>query len=183
MTAPVEAAPPERGANPVLWLVIGLPVLAVLACAVSVTLAVTRGDRELPTSFHWEGNSFDADQAQLAAAARLGISAAVQFDVATQRCIVTVQGAAPRSLRLDLTHPTDSHADRHVSLQGSDGSYRANCAALPDAHWWVQLADEQGGWMLRTRTRGTLRAPLALDSRAPAPALPAPIEAPHATPP
>jgi hypothetical protein len=81
---------------------------------------------------------------------------------------VELHGAAPPALLLTLTHPTQQGADRHVRLLPVGTVYAANCAALPAAHWWVQLADEQGQWLLRARVQGALQSPAALDSAAPA---------------
>jgi len=153
--------------NPVLWLVIALPALAVVASFWSLALALSRGDRELPASYHWEGGGLEADAAHLGRAAALGLRAELRVDAATQRCSVTLQGAAPAALRLDLTHPTTQGSDRHVLLQESGGSYSAACASLPGAHWWIQLSDARGSWLLRARTSGALQAPLTLKAGSP----------------
>ena len=155
------------GWNPVLWLVIALPALAVVASFWSLALALSRGDCELPASYHWEGGGLAADDARLGRAAALGLRAELRVDAATQRCSVSLLGAAPAALRLDLTHPTTQGSDRHVLLQGSGGHYGAACAALPGAHWWVQLSDASGSWLLRARTSGALQTPLTLKAGSP----------------
>jgi uncharacterized protein len=166
--ANTNATEPRR-ANPVLWLVIGLPLLAVAASFVSLALAVTRGDKELPATYHWEGTGLASDDARGAEAARLGISASLQVDPVGERCTLQLAGAQPAALRLDLAHPTDPSADRHVPLQrNSDGHYEAPCAALAPAHWWVQVSDAEGRWLLRGRTRGALATAFALSSKGPA---------------
>jgi hypothetical protein len=157
-----DATPPQGGANPVLWLVIALPLLSVVAGLTSWGLAATHGDRELPPDFHVEGGSFVADEARLAAAARLGVSAELRVDGVAQRCVVTLHGAAPAMLSLELTHPITQAADRHVVLRGGGGTYGAPCAPLAAAHWWLQLSDPAGGWMLRGRVHGTLQEPFPL---------------------
>lgn len=154
MNSPATQSPEWR-ANPVLWLVIALPALAVIASFGSLALALTRGDRELPTSYHWEGGALDRDDARRAAAAALGLRASLRIDTATKRCLVHLRGAAPATLQLDLTHPTDPAADRHVLLQGAAGEYSGACEGVAAAHWWLQLADPQGGWLLRGRASST----------------------------
>jgi uncharacterized protein len=164
--------PAMRGANPVLWLVIALPALAVVASFTSYYLAVTRGDKELPASYHWEGSALAGDDARLLEAARLGVNAALRIDPVGERCTLELSGAAPASLRLDLAHPSDPAGDRHVALQrASDGSnrYEAPCAALAPTHWWVQVGDAGGNWLLRGRAHGSLATPFALSSTGPAP--------------
>jgi hypothetical protein len=163
--SPGDSTPARGSANPVLWLVIILPLLSVVAGLTSLRLAVSRGDRELPANFHWEGGTFDADQDRLAMAATMGLSAEVRLDGPARRCVVTLHGTSPSALRLDLTHPTSQFADRHVRLTGNGGTYGAPCAPLGAAHWWVQLADEQGSWMLRGRVHGALAETLALSAQ------------------
>jgi hypothetical protein len=163
---PVQA----RRANPVLWMVVALPLLAVAASFVSLALAVTRGDKELPSTYHWEGDGLAGDEARIAAAAKLGLRATVQVDSAGERCSVQVPGVGSELLHLDLAHPTEPSADRHVTLRrSSDGSrYEARCAALAPAHWWVQLSDAGGQWLLRGRASGALDAGLVLSPSDPA---------------
>lgn len=149
----------RKPSNPVLVLVITLPLLAVAGSFVSLALAVTRGDSELPKSYHWEGGDFDRDQQREALAARQGIGATVAFDPLAQRCTVTLHGAAPATLRLALTHPTESAADLRLTMQRVDGRYSASCMAPPAAHWWLEIADDQDGWLLRGRLHGDLSEP------------------------
>jgi hypothetical protein len=167
---PTEPEGGQRHANPVLWLVITLPALAVAASFVSYALAVTHGDKELPGAYHWEGTGLAGDEARIATAAKLGVSAIVQVDSAGERCSVQLSGASAEALHLDLAHPTEPSADRHVTLQrNADGSrYEAPCAALAPAHWWVQLSDARGQWLLRGRASGALDAGLDLSPSAPA---------------
>jgi uncharacterized protein len=170
-TATTTHATEPRRANPVLWLVVGLPLLAVVASFVSYALAVTHGDKELPAAYHWEGTGLASDDARGAEAARLRLSASLQVDPVGERCTLQLAGAAPAALRLDLTHPTNPAADRHVPLQRSgDGRYEAPCAALAPAHWWVQVSDADGHWLLRGRTQGALVTAFALSPQGPAPA-------------
>jgi len=155
----------RRPANPVLILVITLPLLAVAGSFVSLALALTRGDSELPKNYHWEGGALDRDVELQARAARLHIAATLGFDALTQQCTLMLRGptgAVPATLRLTLAHPTESSLDRHLLLQPSGDRYRAPCGALPAAHWWLELADEQGGWLLRSRLHGDLHAPVQI---------------------
>ena len=152
----------NRPANPVLWLVIALPLIAVVASLTSLALAVTRGDPELPKDYHWEGAALDHDQQQLTVAASEGITATISFQAATQRCVVALHGAAPAQLRLDLVHPTDPRADRRLTLARTGETYEADCTGLPPAHWWLEVSDDTGHWMLRGRTVGQLQPPVQL---------------------
>ena len=153
----------RKPANPVLWLVIVLPLLAIAGGLASLALAFVGGDRELPRIYHWEGAGLDRDQQREALATQRHISATIEFDYVAQRCTIALRGAAPAALRLTVTHPTDSGADRAVSLERHGPVYSAPCTALPAAHWWLELADDQRQWLLRGRLQGELRRPLILD--------------------
>ncbi len=152
----------RKPANPVLVLVIALPLLAVVGSFVSLALAVTRGDSELPKNYHWEGGALERDAELQARAARLHIVGTLGFDPATGQCTLLLHGAAPAVLRLTLAHPTETSLDRQVLLQPSGDHYAAPCSALPAAHWWLELADEPDGWLLRGRLHGDLREPVQL---------------------
>lgn len=181
MTA-IDAQVPSKGANPVLWLVIALPALAVVAGTTTYYLAATRGDRELPADYHWEGQSFDRDEARIALAGSLGLAAQVQVDAAAGRCEVTLPAPAGDRVALELTHPTDASLDRRLGLvrEGGSARYGAACAPLPAAHWWVQVADAGGTWLLRGRVQGNLAEPATLAP--PAAANPAAANPPAARP-
>ena len=152
----------RKPANPVLALVIALPLLAVVGSFVSLALAVTRGDSELPKNYHWEGGALDRDEELQARAARMHIVGTLGFDPATGQCTLVLRGAAPAALRLTLAHPTESNLDQHLLLQRRGDRYRAPCSAPPAAHWWLELADLQDGWLLRSRLHGDLHEPVRL---------------------
>jgi len=145
----MSAGPMSR--NPVLWLTIVLPLLAVAGSFASMLLAIGGSDAPLPERYHWEGSQLDADEARLDAAARRGIDAAFGFDAAAGECRVVLRGAAPAEMQLTLTHPTLSRLDQHVVLQRAGDAYVGRCAPLGKGQWWLELADANGGWLVRQR--------------------------------
>jgi len=158
-----------------VWLIVTLPALAVVASVASGILAATRGDHELSTNYHWEGDELALDDTHAARAAQLQLAAELRVDAAAGRCEILVHGvpgmsAYPATLRLDLTHATDPSVDRHLLLARSDtpaaplAHYSAPCSTLRAAHWWVQLSDQPATWLLRARTVGTLNEPLSLSA-------------------
>ena len=161
----------RQPANPVLWLVIVLPLLAVAGSIASLTLAFTRGDEELPKIYHWEGAALERDQQQQELARRLGIGATIGFDAAAGRCAVAlhVPAPAPAALLLTLTHPTATAGDRRIRLERQGEGYLAPCPPLPMAHWWLELTDAEGHWLLRGRVLSDLRRPVSLGTGPPEP--------------
>ena len=146
-----QVAPTPGGGNHVLWLVIGLPLLAVAASLTSVLLAFGSADAPLPERYHWEGSQLEADQARLDAAAQRGISAEFSIDASTGECRILLRGAAPASLQLDLAHATRAGIDQHVLLQRVGDAYVGRCAPLARGHWWLEAGDAQSGWLIRQR--------------------------------
>jgi hypothetical protein len=57
------------------------------------------------------------------------------------------------------------------------GRYEAPCSTLAPAHWWVQVSDAQGQWLLRGRAAGTLDVALALSPQG-SPGRPAQAQSP-----
>jgi hypothetical protein len=59
-------------------------------------------------------------------------------------------------------HPADPRIDRRLELARAGATYAVPCAPLPAAHWWLELSDDEGRWLLRGRAQGTLLAPVEL---------------------
>lgn len=154
----------DSAINPTLWLVVGLPALAVVASFASLFLALHAGDTELPARYHWEGANLDADQVRIVRARALGIAAMISYDAPSRQCQVVLQGASPAQLRVELTHATEAASDRHLQLQRRGDLYSTDCAPLPVAHWWVEITDDAGSWTLRGRLRGSLQPAQLLTS-------------------
>lgn len=150
---PVPSTAPGARRNPALWLVIGIPAIAVVASLVSVTLAYRGGDVPLPDRYHWEGSQLGADQARIEAAARRGIGADFAYDAGAGVCRVLLRGATPATLQLDLAHATRSGLDQHVALQRAGDSWVGACAPLAPGNWWLQLTDGHDDWLLRQRIK------------------------------
>lgn len=148
-------APAASGArrNPALWVVIGIPAIAVVAGLATVTLAYRGGDVPLPDRYHWEGSQLGADQARLDAATRRDIDAQFVYDAGAGQCRVVLQGATPPTLQLDLAHATRSGLDQHVALQRAGDAWVGACAPLAPGNWLLQLADGHGEWLLRQRIK------------------------------
>ncbi len=73
-----------------LWLVIGLPLFAILASLHVTFVAFTRGDATLPDEYHWEGMQLDRDFASAQRAAALDVRATLRLLSATGDCQVTL---------------------------------------------------------------------------------------------
>ena len=153
--------------NPVLWIAIGVPLVAVLASFVTLGMALVHPDGELPEQYHWEGFRLDRDFERAARAQQLGISVRLEGLHTTGRCTASLQtrGPLPSSLLLTVTHGTLPELDRRVQLartsasaDGTSAVYEGRCIAAPDGSWRLELTDSENGWSLRQSVRGSLDA-------------------------
>jgi hypothetical protein len=145
--------------NAALYLVIGLPVFAVVASVGTAVVAVTRGDAPLPGQYHWEGDKLDHDFAQSRRAEDLRLNATVDLQPQHGVCHLSLFLDAvtlPPAVDLALIHGANPALDRTIrfSRVSSSSSYSAPCTALPDARWHVELSDPQGSWSYRAALTG-----------------------------
>jgi hypothetical protein len=149
--------------NPVLWIALALPLVTVLASFATLGAALVHPDNELPEQYHWEGFRLDRDFERAQRAAALGVRASFEGLGTEGRCVVTLelQGAAPRSLSLRLTHGTRPSLDQNlvfenISVNAGRAVFAGDCRKTPDAHWRAELSDAENGWSIRQNLRGSL---------------------------
>lgn len=156
-------------ANPVLWFVWLLLGGTVIAGLTTVGIALRQADRELPASYHWEGERLDRDFALMRNAASHGIEVSLTVEAAGQ-CSATVRSAPndPAALNLLFVNANDVGLDQAVRLaRVSAGHYRGGCQALPEGRWRISLEDDAGQWAIRAQHQGRIDG-LSLRARNPA---------------
>jgi hypothetical protein len=153
--------------NPVLMLVIGLPLVAVLGSFASLAVTLAHEDPPLPEQYHWEGFQLDRDFSRSERAASLGVQATLRNVAATGECEVelTVAGPAPEQLMLTLAHATRAGLDQNIVFhRTADGrTYVGHCRAIPEGHWRIELTDDAQTWSVRDSTR-TISLPVRIDA-------------------
>jgi hypothetical protein len=153
--------------NPVLLLVIGLPLLAVLGSFASLAVTLRHPDGELPEQYHWEGFQLDRDFSRSEHAAALNVCATLRNIAVAGPCEIDLwtSGPPPERLALTLAHATRAALDQHVEFHHvGRNTYAGDCAAIPDGHWRIELSDAAGTWSVRESVRGVLQ-PIQLDAR------------------
>lgn len=137
--------------NPVFWLMWAIPGFAVLAGFLMVAIALQDADRALPSIYHWEGESLDADFERAKLAARLGLEA--ELTIENGQCSLTIKPAPISSgrLQLRLTNGRDARLDRTTSLVpgAQPGQYAMACEPLQRGRWRVAIQDAANTWYLR----------------------------------
>lgn len=133
------------------WVLIGIPGLTVLACGVTIYLAVTTADGLVEDDYYKEGLAINQTLAKDQKAAELGLSAYVRMSDDKLEAFFNhseIQG----DLRLRLLHPTRAHHDQDlVLIPAAAGTYTATLDAIPPGKWHIELTDDSSQWRLRGR--------------------------------
>ena len=146
--------------EPMLWLVLGLPLSAVIAGLTSVVIANVGADPVVADEYRNDGLAINRDPARDRAAAAAGALASV--DVAGARLCVRLalaRGGAPAQLVVLLSHSSRGDVDRMLRLElDADGCYRAPLTALPAGHWFIEVGPPDRSWRLTGDFHDTPRA-------------------------
>ncbi len=153
--------------HPMVWMVIAIPLSAVLAGTVTIYLAVTTEDGLVVDDYYKQGLAINRQIARDQEAARLQLQAQVVVDTDTGFVKVSFDKGMmqdyPVELTLGLRHATQQQQDNFITLQrGIDNYYvgRAGSAAqagIREGIWHVEISRpaEAGNqaWRLSRRVR------------------------------
>jgi hypothetical protein len=146
--------------QPVMWLVIGLPVATVVAGIVSMVLALRSGgddavidtvERTAQVQVSELGPDERAQALNLSAVLRVG-------NGALELLPVTGDIRRDQTLKLVLSHPSQAAQDRRLSLTPTELGWRAKADLPVDHDWLIQLTAADGSWRLRGRLPAQQRA-------------------------
>lgn len=139
--------------EPMVWLIIALPLAAVIASIVTVFIASRSADTLVQGDYQKEGLALLQVTERDQRAAQLGLSA--QIRLRDGRVWVELSGqldAAPEYLMMLLAHPTQAEKDLALSLSHQGGTHYAG--VVPDlrgVNWQVQLEPADQSWRLAGR--------------------------------
>jgi len=145
----LAAGPGERRTpwhrEPYAWLVFGLPASVVLACLVTIVIAINTSDVLVVDDYYKAGLEINRVLAREEHAARLALAfdVTVEADRGVALALVAGPGFAwPDQLDVRFTHATRGDADHVVSLRhAGDGRYRGSLdRALERGPWYVDLS-------------------------------------------
>jgi len=150
--------------NPVMWLVVGLPLLSIVA-GVGLVVVATRagGDDSVSDPVRRVAQIQTADLGPDAQAGKLGLSAVLRVEDGIVE-VLPATGAFPRgqNLQLALEHPAHRAGDLQLELPPEGPGWRLQQAVDPGHDWVVQLRAADGSWRLHGRLpRGQHAARLA----------------------
>ena len=113
----------------IVWLIIALPLSAVVAGLTTIYVAARDPDDLVKAEYVKTGMAVVAPREALDAAARLGMSARLTYKGGTLRLNVENLPTAGEAVQLTLVHPTKAELDQKIPLQAvGQGTYQAQAA-------------------------------------------------------
>lgn len=162
--------PGNNRRNPVLWLVIALPALAVVAGIGLVVVAVRSGGSDaVPGEVRRTAQMQVADLAPDEAARRAGLRAVLRVDAEAGRIqLLPVAGQFDRGepLQLTLAHPTREARDLVLTLAPEELGWGAATLLEPGHDWTLRLTPGSGDWRLQGRLHAGEQAAVLLPALA-----------------
>lgn len=161
MSADGLARPPRPWyREPLVWLLIALPLSAVLGGIATITLAIRSDDGLVVDDYYRRGLAINAELEREHRATELGL----RCDVDASGRSIRVRLSAPSGFRyppqlaLRLSHATRAGFDRAMQLHAAgDGGYRAALdTPLQPGRWYAEIAADD--WRLVTTLRSRDRA-------------------------
>ena len=143
---------------PWTWFLIAVPFLTIIACTVTIVLAVKSEDGLVSDDYYKDGlminQSLDRDRK----ARELGLSSFVGLLPGDRSVVLQVNGddinvALP--LKLVFLHATRKEHDQtfEIGTLSRNGQARIDIEALIPGKWYVQLESESGQWRLKGQMR------------------------------
>jgi len=143
--------------EPIVWLLIALPLSAVVAGFATLWLALRSDDGLVVDDYYRRGVEINRTLDRDRAAAARGIAARVQFDDARRGAQIELNlpiGQGPQKLEVQLLHATRAGYDRRiVTARATDGAYHVALIGLVPGRYHIELAADD--W----RLLGSLRIP------------------------
>ncbi|MDH3560872.1 MAG: FixH family protein [Gammaproteobacteria bacterium] len=143
--------------EPWVWLLIALPMSAVIGGIITIVIAVTTSDGLVVDDYYKRGKAINRDLARDRAAAQHRLEARFDIDADGRRIALRLKAhdyTLPEALMLSLLHPTRKGHDQRVQLVRTEaGRYTGGLGALLPGNWYVQL--EADDW----RLSGSFRTP------------------------
>lgn len=137
--------------EPFVWMLIAIPLAAVIGGFVTLGLAVSSDDGLVEDDYYRRGKEINRVLARDQAAASRGLHGRVELDDAQHRLLIRLSAresaAIPDNVELKFLHATRAGVDKALILaREPDGTYRAPLPELAQGHWNVQLAAQD--WRL-----------------------------------
>jgi hypothetical protein len=137
--------------EPMVWMIIMIPLSAVIMGAIMLTLAVSTYDGLVSDDYYKKGLQINRSMERDALAASYELSAEVVLGEIVEVSLAgSARFRAPEIVQLRLFHATRPGLDRHLSMRRvASGRYIASGSPLEPGAWHAQL--DADGWRLKAR--------------------------------
>lgn len=137
-----------------VWLIIMIPLSAVVMGAIMLTLAIATYDGLVSDDYYRQGLQINRAMQRDELARSYDLGATVLLGAPGEAIEVSLSGnpgfTSPELVQLRLFHATRSGLDRNLALRRvASGRYLASSPRLEPGHWYLQL--DADGWRLKTR--------------------------------
>lgn len=141
--------------EPMVWLMLGLPMVSIVMVLTFVTIAVKHGDSVVRDNYYKDGLAINQELALDDKAAELAAVMTLDFD----RESGLVKGSLisklekPSFLQLALIHPTLKEQDQEVLLQLIDDKYQGQVKPYIDGSFHLHLTSPTQKWRIREQVK------------------------------
>lgn len=126
------------------WFIFGLPATVVVACMITIFIAVSNPDSLVKDDYYREGLAINRDLAAQHAAKALGVQALLRANPLTTDVSVKLQGkftSPPEQLTLQFIHPNNAKFDVAVPLYATAKQfYIGELPTAINGRWHLQLS-------------------------------------------
>jgi hypothetical protein len=144
--------------HPYVWMLIAIPLCAVIGGIVMLRLAIVTSDGLVVDDYYQRGKEINQVLERDRRAAAMGVEGIVELDHARDRVRLRLSGgegfSPPTEVELAILHPTRAGRDHRVVLSAvGESSYEGALPLLERAEWDLQIQAQD--W----RLTGTLEVP------------------------
>jgi hypothetical protein len=137
--------------EPFVWLLIAIPLTAVIVGFVGLGLAISTDDGLVEDDYYRQGKQINRVLVRDRAATARGLESTVELDAARQELRIRLTAHAPATLpdqiELKFLHATRGGLDRiFIAPRHANGIYRTPLPVLAPGRWNLQLAAQD--WRL-----------------------------------
>ena len=146
------------------WVLIGLPLAAVLAGVATLFIAMDDPDSLVVGDYYKQGLAINRTLAREKAARRLGLTGRMRIDTVTGAVTVSLSGNEPvasEAMRLNLLHATRDKHDVQMKLNSLGGGRYGGVLEEPLSlgAWTVNMEPPDESWRISARTYLTADTP------------------------
>jgi len=150
-----------------VWLVIALPLSAVLAGIATLFIASHDPDDLVKSEYVKSGMATVVSRDALEKAARMGLSATIAYDGKMLALSLQPPSAGPDTLNLTLVHPTKAELDQQIPLTAlGQGKYQARVVLSGQGKRQLILEPPDHTWRLRGEWHAPFTEETSLDAGA-----------------